>query len=159
MTPKKPVDALMVADYLLYKAKKEGVEVSNKKLQKLLYYTQAWSVAIRNKTVFEDKIEAWVHGPAIKQVYLAYQQFGAKPIEKEVSEEVMKQIPDEAARLIDQVWNVYSKYDPEYLEFLTHSEKPWQVARQNLEPHVSSQNEITIGSMKEYYGPLVEKKS
>ena len=159
MNPKKSVSALLVADYLLYKAKKEGVEVSNKKLQKLLYYTQAWSVAIRDKAIFEDKIEAWVHGPAIKEVYLAYQQFGAKPIEKEVTDEVLGQIPKETINLIDQVWDVYSKYDPGYLEFLTHSEKPWQMARQNLEPHASSQNEITLESMREYYGPLVKKSS
>jgi uncharacterized phage-associated protein len=158
MTPKKPVDALLVADYLLFKGKQEGKEISNKKLQKLLYYTQAWSLGLKGKPIFEDKIEAWVHGPAIKDVYLEYQKFGANPIEKEISEEVINRIPAEDRAVIDDVWSVYSKYDANYLEYLTHSEKPWQDARAGLEPHLSSENEITAESMQKFYSDLAKTK-
>lgn len=143
--------ALMVADYLLYKAKKEGAQITNKKLQKLLYYVQAWSAALQEKRIFEDRIEAWVHGPAIKAVYLEYQKFGAQPINKAVSEADIQDIPKEVASHIDQVWSVYGKYDGNYLEQLTHSESPWQDARKGLEPHISSETEITFESMRDFY--------
>ena len=154
MTNTKAVDVLLVADYLLLKAKQEGKNVTNKKLQKLLYYTQAWSLALKDKKVFDDKIEAWIHGPAIKKVYLEYQKFGASPITKEVSDDVATLIPEDLRSIIDEVWGVYSGFDANYLEYLTHSEKPWQDARAGLEPHISSENEITPESMKEFYSTL-----
>ena len=151
MDSQKPLKALQVADYLILKAQQDGKSITNKKLQKLLYYTQAWSSAIRNKKIFDDKIEAWIHGPAIREVYLQYKDFGATPILKKISEEMIKGIPLETRAFIDQVWSVYAKYDAPYLEHLTHSEGPWQIARQGLEPHISSENEITFESMRNYY--------
>ena len=158
MNQKQPVNALLVADYLLLKGQEEGTNISNKKLQKLLYYVQAWSLALRNEPVFNDKIEAWIHGPAIKEVYLAFQQFGAKPIEKEVTKEALNQISKEAKQIIDEVWSVYSGYDANYLEHLTHSEKPWQYARAGLEAHMSSDNEISLASMQTFYKELADSK-
>ncbi|MSU55302.1 MAG: DUF4065 domain-containing protein [Candidatus Taylorbacteria bacterium] len=151
MTSQKPINALMVADYILLKAKQEGKPITNKKLQKLLYYTQAWSAALQNKKLFDDRIEAWIHGPAVKSVYLAYKEFGAEPIVKNVTSEMVKGLPKEATSIIDQVWSIYSKYDAPYLEYLTHSEEPWQKARQGLEPHIVSENEITFESMRNFY--------
>jgi uncharacterized phage-associated protein len=81
MNKDKEVKALSVADYLLYKANKESRPITNKKLQKILYYIQAWSLAVRDKKVFDDKIEAWIHGPAIREVYLNFKEFGAAPIQ------------------------------------------------------------------------------
>src|SRR3989338_3364335 len=111
MPPHKPINALMVADYLLLKAQQEGKPITNKKLQKLLYYAQAWSAALKDKRLFEDKVEAWIHGPAVKSVYLEYKKFGAEPISKTIAPEMVKDIHQEAVSVIDQVWSVYSKYD------------------------------------------------
>lgn len=151
-------DALLIADYLLLKAQQEGKPITNKKLQKLLYYVQAWSLALHDKKIFDDKIEAWIHGPAIKTVYLEYQKFGASPIAKEISGDVVNKISEEAIKIIDDVWQLYSKYEANYLEFLTHSEEPWQKARNGLEPHISSENEITLESMRDFYRNLMSKK-
>lgn len=147
----KTLNALQVADYLILKAQKDKEPITNKRLQKMLYYVQAWSVAVKNEAVFNNKIEAWIHGPAIKEVYLEYKNFGANPIEKNVTEEMVKDIPVDVRNFIDEVWSVYSKYDTPYLEYLTHSEEPWQIARKGIESHVSSENEISIDSMKVFY--------
>lgn len=147
----------MVADYLLLKAQQEDKAITNKKLQKLLYYTQAWSAAIKNQKIFEDRIEAWIHGPAIKSVYLEYQKFGSSPIKKEIDENRLESIPVETRKFIDEVWNVYAKYDAGYLEYLTHSESPWQIARGTLEPHISSSAEITFESMRDFYREKLSK--
>ncbi len=154
-----PLTALKLADYLLYKGKSEGVEITPKKLQKLLYYVQAWSAAINDKKVFEDKIEAWIHGPAIKDVYTAFQEFGGRPIIKEVSQASIEEIPDEVRGFVDKVWSVYSGFDGNYLEYLTHSESPWKDARKGIEPYISSDNEITYESMRGFYGAQLQKTS
>ena len=151
MTHSNKITALIVADYLILKSQQDNRPVTNKKLQKLLYYVQAWSMAIRNKEVFNDKIEAWIHGPAIRAVYLEFKQFGATPILKKIDSKQMEVIDADTKKIIDDVWNVYSSFDTPYLEHLTHSEDPWQNARRGLESDMSSDKEITVESMKIYY--------
>ena len=68
--------ALSVAKFLLELAEREDEpdRLSHLRLQKLLYYTQGWSLALRDKALFKDRIEAWAHGPVVKKLY------GASPI-------------------------------------------------------------------------------
>ena len=61
----KYLKAREVAEYFIEKAYSENDKITQKKLQKMLYYAQAWFLAFNNKKLFEEKIEAWLHGPAI----------------------------------------------------------------------------------------------
>ena len=151
------LNASQIADYFLLKAHQDGKPVTNKKLQKLLYYAQAWSVTQRGKKLFADKIEAWVHGPAIKEIYLKYRNFGSSPISVDVSDKAVIGIPQDVQEFLDEIWKVYGKFDAAYLEQLTHSETPWLKAREGLDANVGSDKEITTDSMREYYSVLAEK--
>lgn len=151
MTNDLKITALAVAKYFVWISNKEGNPVTNKKLQKLIYYAQAWSLALKDKKIFEDKIEAWVHGPAVRAVYGKYKACGFSAIHEEVSEHEIDKIPADVKKLLNDVWKVYGKFDGEYLELLSHSEDPWQKARQGLEPNVGSENEILPDEMKAYY--------
>lgn len=151
MTNDLKLTALAVAEYFVWISNKEGNPVTNKKLQKLIYYAQAWSLALKDKKIFEDKIEAWVHGPAVRAVYGKYKVCGFSAIHEEVSEDEINKIPAEVKKLLNDVWKVYGKFDGEYLEVLSHSEDPWQKARQGLEPNVGSENEILPDEMKAFY--------
>lgn len=152
----KKVSVLAVADYFLYKANKEKKPLTNKKLQKLVYYAQAWSLVLNKKKLFSEPIEAWVHGPAVRSLYGQYKSFGFSPIVKNVEEGSIK-ITTKDKELLDEVWNVYGKLDAGYLEMLTHSEQPWQDARNGLQNHQSSDNEITTKTMKSFYSLKLEK--
>ena len=103
------------------------------------------------KKLFNEKIEAWVHGPAIKSVYIKYKDFGFNPIEKETDRDVIKSISADSQKLLDSVWSVYGNLDAGYLEMLTHSEKPWQEAREGLQSSENSENEISLKTMKKFY--------
>jgi uncharacterized phage-associated protein len=149
--------AQTIADYFLWKAQGEKKSVTNKKLQKLLYYAQAWSLVMRDKKLFNEGIEAWVHGPAVRDIYFEYKDFGFNPIKKKINEKSITSISAEVKEFLDEVWSVYGKYDAAYLELLTHSEKPWQDAREGLEPFMGSSNEITPASMKAFYSAKLEK--
>jgi len=153
----KSISAKSVADYFLLKGSSDNKPITNKKLQKLLYYAQAWSLAARNKKLFDDKIEAWIHGPAIREIYLAYKQYGAEPITKKIDGKEALAIPEEVRNFLDEVWTVYGKFDAAYLEQLTHSEDPWQKARQGIEPNISSENEISLESMQEFYSSKLKQ--
>lgn len=155
-TTTKKISALTVADYFIDKANKEKIIITNKKLQKLVYYAQAWSLVLRNKKLFDEKIEAWVHGPAIKSIYAKYKTFGFFSIKKEIDQDAIKNISNNTQKLLDEVWSVYGKFDADYLEMLTHSETPWKEAREGLQGSENSKNEITLKSMKTFYAQKLE---
>lgn len=146
-----------VAEYFIWKAHGEKKAITNKKLQKLLYYAQAWSLVLNDKKLFNEKIEAWVHGPAVRNVYIDYKKFGFGPITKNISDNDVFKISENTINFLDQVWPVYGKKDPAYLEYLSHSETPWQKAREGLEPHVGSENEISLRDMKEFYSSKLKE--
>ena len=54
-----------VAAYIL---KKCG-NMSHMKLQKLMYYAQAWSLVWDEEPLFPERIEAWVNGPVVRPLY------------------------------------------------------------------------------------------
>ncbi|MFA5932007.1 MAG: type II toxin-antitoxin system antitoxin SocA domain-containing protein [Candidatus Paceibacterota bacterium] len=153
------VPASSIAEYFIQKSNLSSPRrvITNKKIQKLVYYAQAWSLAINKRPLFEEKIEAWVHGPAIKSVYDRYKKFGFSVIKKEPDLALIKVISENDKNILEQVWDVYGKYDSSYLEMLTHSELPWQKAREGLTVDESSENEISIASMQEFYSSKLKK--
>ncbi len=79
------MNALIIADWLL--AHNNAVmkynsadELSNLKIQKLLYYAQGCSLASLGKVLFEDDILAWKHSPVVESVYQKYHQYGRSGI-------------------------------------------------------------------------------
>ncbi len=140
-----------VADYLISKSVKEGTVLTNKRLQKLLYYIQAWHLALNKEPLFSDKIEAWIHGPAIRSIYEKYKHYVASPIKEVSNVSIEKELGETTTKFIDVVVSAYSKYDTATLEYMTHAESPWQIARKGLEINESSDNEITMESMRLYY--------
>lgn len=148
-----PTSALEVAYYFLKLAKSDpkfSKTVTNKKLQKLLYYSQVWHLAIFDKKLFPDRIEAWVHGPAIPKVYRTFRAFEFNPITLDVSDREFD-LTASQKKFLQNIWDVYGKLDAEYLETLTHSELPWQEARAGLETSESSSKEINLDTAKKYY--------
>lgn len=154
----KTLKAQDVGRYFLYLAHQERkpMPITNKKLQKLVYYSQAWSLVLNDRKLFKDPIEAWVHGPAVRSLYVQYKNFGFNPIVEEIDESSIK-ISAEDKKLLNEVWKVYGKLDAGYLEMLTHSEKPWQDARNGLQSYENSNNEITPKAMKSFYSMKLEK--
>ena len=154
--PTKTLKAQDVGRYFLYLASQEKEPITNKKLQKLVYYAQAWSLVLNNKKLFSEPIEAWVHGPAVRSLYMQYKKFGFEPIAEEVKPDTLK-ISSKTKELLDAVWNAYGKLDAGYLEILTHSEEPWREARKGLQHYENSENEISLKSMKSYYSEKLKE--
>ena len=50
--------------------------MTHKKLQKLCYYAQAWHLALLNEPLFNENVEAWIHGPVIPALYAKYADYG-----------------------------------------------------------------------------------
>ena len=144
--------AIDVAKYILKFCKDSDIkDCSNKKLQKLLYYVQAWSLAFRNKKIFSDDLEAWLHGPVVSSIYHEFKEFGFSPISINLDNFNENIFNKDEKTLMDSVLRNYAEYDAEYLEMRTHIESPWKEARKNTVE--------TIGddSMKKYYQDVIRK--
>ena len=145
--------ALNIAKYFLWKANQEGKPITNKKLQKLVYYSQAWNLVLKGKPLYKDDIEAWVQGPVIKSVYDYFKKYTYNPITLKLDATITEKVPNKD--ILDEVWRVYGKLDADYLESLTHNEKPWQEAREHLSPQENSSITISLDSMQSYYSSLL----
>jgi uncharacterized phage-associated protein len=142
-----------VADTIIALSHERGREITNLKLQKLLYYSQAWNLAFTGMPLFSESIEAWVHGPVVPSVFRRFREYRWKPIETNE-----KPCEDESVRHhVLSILNAYDKFDATQLERLTHSEKPWKDARAGLEPDMSSRNVIPHAAMRDYYRERLKK--
>ena len=61
-----PID---VSKYIINYLNKKSYPVNHLKLQKLLYYIEAWYTVLTDSNIFSEKIEAWEHGPVIRKVW------------------------------------------------------------------------------------------
>lgn len=112
-----------VAEYfLILGGEDEGI--SNLKLQKLVYYAQGFSLALRREPLFPDQIEAWMHGPVVPGLYRRFKDFGSNPIPVSNNFDPSRLDRDER-RLIEEVYDVYGQYSAWKLRQLTHEEDPW----------------------------------
>ncbi|WP_419022950.1 Panacea domain-containing protein [Emergencia sp.] len=137
-----------IIDIAQYLMSKDGY-ISQKKLQKLCYYIQAWHLAFKKKKLIDCSFEAWVHGPVCKELY--QKRASLEPNERE--------LPNEVKRFIDVIYNTYGRYTGNQLENITHSERPWKEARGNLQYWEPSNNIISDDSMQEYYEGIIRKSN
>ena len=49
--------------------------MTQKKLQKLCYYAQAWCYALNNYRLMDTVFEAWIHGPVSPPLYDKFKNF------------------------------------------------------------------------------------
>ena len=142
--------SLSVHDVAAYILKKQG-EMSAMKLQKLVYYSQAWSLVWDEKPLFKAKIEAWANGPVVP---LLYHQHRGQFSVKEWPDGDYTKITGEAKTTVDSVLKFYGDKTGHWLSELTHKERPWRDAREGLSDDDRSNREITLAAMAEYYGGL-----
>jgi len=144
-------NAIHVAEALVNLSHEKHSPLTNLKLQKLLYYAQAWHLVLRNESLFSETIEAWVHGPVVPAIFRRYREYRWNPI-LAVSG-ISVSIP--LKKHLEEVWKVYGKFDASALERLTHSEQPWIEARSGLPLDAPSHNVISNRSMKIFYSSLL----
>jgi uncharacterized phage-associated protein len=130
-----------VADYFLCLQDTDAEDfISNLKLQKLCYYAQGFHLAINNSRLFENDLEAWQHGPVVRDLYDKYKGHGAGMLEvsKDFSPQVLSEIIKE---LLEDVYKTYGQYSAWRLRDMTHQEPPW-INTINKKQIIISDNEM-----------------
>lgn len=140
--------AIDVAKFIL---KKQG-RMSAMKLQKLIYYCQAWSLVWDERPLFREKIKAWANGPVVPELY--HEHKGRFNVDAQHINGGLAALDSKARETIDAVMKFYGDKTGQWLSEVTHHEQPWLDARRGLKPGERGSSEITHAAMSEYYGSL-----
>jgi uncharacterized phage-associated protein len=135
-----------VCDYIILMCRSGGEQLNVLKLQKLLYYVQAWNLAFTGKPLFDGKFQAWVHGPVNREIF---DRFAATKSLYAAVEEA--DITAEERLHIDNVLEIYAPFSGSDLEAQAHAEEPWIRARKNCRPTERCAVELDEALMGEYY--------
>lgn len=147
MNMKKKSTVLDVAAYILDKQPKKH-PLTAWKLQKLIYYCQAWSLVWDETILFSEKILAWANGPVVKELYNQHKgMFYVKEMPRGRQDHLSTNQKD----TIDHVLKAYGDKTAQWLSDLTHLEMPWIEARKGLKPGERGDSEIQLATMHEYY--------
>jgi uncharacterized phage-associated protein len=138
-----------VAKYIL---EKQG-QITTFKLQKLVYYSKAWSLVWDDDILFKNKIYAWANGPVCKDLYLKHKGCFEIAV-SELTEGDSANLEAKHKATIDLVIKSYAHLSGQQLSNWSHTEKPWLDARQGLNVDERGEVEITPDSMVEYYSAI-----
>ena len=117
-----------VADYFLSLADEDaGDLIPHLKLQKLVYYAQGFHLTLYKEPLFNETIEAWMHGPVIPELYRKYKKHGDGFIPKPQSLN-MNKYRGKVRELLDEVYRVLGQFSAWKLRSVTHEEPPWKNA-------------------------------
>ena len=151
--PASACSAKAVANYFLDVAERQGETLNQMKLQKLVYIAHGWHLAIRERPLIQESVEAWTYGPIIADLYHEFKKFGNMPITERATEIKSRQTaggpfsisfsieeptidrdsddPEYTRRFLDKVWEVYGDFTAVQLSNLTHEpDTPWDQTRQ-----------------------------
>ena len=121
----------------------DAEDISNLKLQKLLYYAQGIYMAMTGDKLFNDDIVAWEHGPVIANVYHEYSKYGRNGIPFNESRQPLEKYTDKENNILEQVYDYFGQYSAWKLRDMTHKEKPWLSTTKN--------DVISPAVIKEYF--------
>lgn len=140
-----------VADYIIHKMP----DISTMKLQKLCYYSQAWTLAWDGIPIFEEDFQAWANGPVCYELFNEHRgkfKVGSDTFKSKTSSEGLTQTEKDN---IDIILEDYGNKTPHWLSELTHKERPWKETRGDLDLGASSDAVIEKELMQDYYNGLL----
>ena len=143
------VSVFDVASYIMSKVK----QCTTMKLQKLLYYCQAWYLVWNERPLFRENIEAWANGPVIRELYNFHKGIFT------ITDSMMtlgnpNRLSKEQMEDVDTVLKAYAPRSSQWLIEQTHTETPWKEARKGLSPNERGHVVISHAAMAEYYSSL-----
>ncbi|MFB0873338.1 MULTISPECIES: Panacea domain-containing protein [unclassified Sphingobium] len=133
-----------IANYFLAKAEEDGRPLTPLKLIKLVYIAYGWVLGLLGTRLFEERIEAWKHGPVIPSIYHEFKHFGGGAITDDAvwydldTGDCRRPTIDSSDRdlqiILDKVWAAYKRFSGWALRQKTHEVgTPWE---QTYDPNV-----------------------
>ena len=170
--------AKAIANYFIKISKKKRYQLTPLKVQKLVYFSHGWHLALHPDglpLVDDEFVEAWPYGPVFPSLYFEFKHYGREPI-KEYAQDLnlidtgtkskrfemvtpqIRSTDTVVPELLDRVWEVYKGYSAVQLSSLTHAPRtPWAITRKENPGirNVDIPNEL----IRDYYKKLIESRS
>ncbi len=142
-----------VANYIISKS----TEITPLALQKLLYYSQSFYKVFSEEFLFNEDCQAWVHGPAYKEIYNKYKKHGYNPIEENFEKFNCFNLSGFEIEVVESVLNNFGCYSGKILEKMTHKETPWLKTRGKLKSDEYSNRVIDKKIIEEYFSSIKDR--
>ncbi|MCI9020296.1 MAG: DUF4065 domain-containing protein [Eubacterium sp.] len=133
----------------------DDTPITHLALQKLLYFTQSWSMVLSGEEFFDDDCQAWAHGAVYPKVYFFFKQFKYRPLPKV---EKAPEFENNNLKILNAVKSYYYDiYTAKALEKICHREKPYIDARKGCAEGKSCNTIIDKKSIFSYYKDISQK--
>lgn len=122
-----------IANYFLWRAWQENIDITPMKLIKLVYIAYGWNLVINENKLFDEEIVAWKYGPVIPSLYHEFKRFGASAITKndyaanfDIETGELKEVPviasddKDTVNILDATWFNYKDRSGTDLSRITH---------------------------------------
>lgn len=141
--------SLLVANSILVRFFKEGIDISPMKLQKLIYIVYKEYLTREHVPLFSEEFETWQYGPVVRTVYDEFKSFGSRSITKYATDAIGKvyvcneEADDTLRSVLDRVFKKYRFSSAIDLSKKTHNNKDsaWRKAAVNNKP-ILHENDI-----------------
>jgi uncharacterized phage-associated protein len=134
--------------------------MSHLKLQKLLFYCDAYHLAYIEEPLLHQNFQAWVHGPVCIEVYhelkghsVLYSDvsYDSKTEVKDPNKIVSELLTSKQLDIITEVLETLTPWKDSELEASTHREKPWIEARAGIPASQKCETVINKITTKDFY--------
>lgn len=151
---------LAIANFFIRKSLKEKKPITQIKLQKLIYFAHGFYLALKERPLVGEKIEAWQYGPVVPSVYHKFKKWGNNTIKEVLVENGDNLIiHEEDLEFLDLVWHKFSHYSAAQLVELSHEKDgPWSKAIEKsialvgyMVPNIKMNNIDIYSHFKETY--------
>lgn len=116
--------AKQVASFFIEKSSQlnENNDLTNLKLQKMLYFAQVEHLQEFKTALFDAPIEAWQYGPVVHEIYEWLKGCGAYQISKFDVETSTNGLDDTTVSFLERIWEKYRRYSAFGLVDKTHED-------------------------------------
>ena len=130
-----------IANEFIARAHRDNKPLTQMQVQKLVYISHGWNLAINGEPLTDDGIYAWDYGPVYPDLWDSLKVYGKRPVERKIKvrdygfgilqpdaeEEVTARgLSEQSRAVIDKVYESYSDFKAFQLSALTHqSDTPW----------------------------------
>ncbi len=145
----KHYSATDIANWLITQYDKSaGDVVTHLKIQKLIYYAHAWSLVLADRPLIRENIEAWAHGPVVREVFNEFRHAGWQALD---ATRPPIELDTRTEDILHQVLAAYGDTSAKTLESMTHSDRPWIQARGGLPAEARCTRVISNEAIKTYF--------
>ena len=150
-------NAKEVANYFINKAKKSGSFLTPMQVQKLVYIAHGYNLAIADKPLISDEIQAWEFGPVIPSLFYDLKQYSSSSVvdyirDYQTSKIIKGDFTNDQKGTMDGVWDEYGHLEAFQLSWLTHRpDTPWDKTWNQQGGSVSRNTIIPNSLIKKHY--------